>query len=99
MYRLTKVGMNKGHTSRVYVGETTQSEVLRVRRGNDFIPIDNLFQVEEGDEVLVMRGLTSFIKTSPIKEIIMRNGTYMKFNTQTSTYELNVTEEGGIDVV
>jgi hypothetical protein len=88
MFKLTKLFINEGAKTEVRVGQTANSNKIKVIREVD------MSEVKVGDEVYVGTSFTNFIKTSPIKDIKENtNPNVLTIRTQTSTYHLEKVEE------
>tara|TARA_R100001086_G_scaffold249698_1_gene190424 strand:+ start:1834 stop:2154 length:321 start_codon:yes stop_codon:yes gene_type:complete len=58
------------------------------------LDINNLNEIQKDDEVISWGGgITNFIKTSPVKNIVEIEDNYIKFETWTSLYEIKVENE------
>ena len=89
MFKLEKLSMDPEMGSRVCVGATQTGYARLVSADRvEVLVVDDVEQVLPGYQLLVHRSITSWLGTSPIKEILERGTDYVKFQTRTSTYEL-----------
>lgn len=94
MYRIEKLERDK--PSKVYEGYVLTGNNLLTRiitedeNGITSISIQpiTLEGIKCGMEVIVSSGVTEYIKTSPVQDILLQTDTEVIFKTQTSTYKL-----------
>lgn len=85
-YRLTKIAIDEGCASAVPVGFEAQGYTLFIPPAE--FPIVSLDTLTEDVKGVYVDGISSWVKTSPISEIISREGNKVVFKTTTSTYRI-----------
>lgn len=90
MYKLEKIAIDEGKYSSVGIGHIERGNQLStfLAGKHEPKPIRKVSDIEIGLQVLLMRGLTGYLNTSPVKEIIEKGENYIVFHTNTSTYRL-----------
>lgn len=87
-YKLTKKSMDEGYGSRISVGQSLSGQLGIIRNDDVVKEVTLLSEISVGDEVLLSRGISDYIKTSPVTNIILLEAGRLLFNTRTSVYEL-----------
>lgn len=83
-FKLTKISIDEGCTSAVPVGFEAQGYTLFIPSSE--FPIVSLDTLTEDVKGVYVDGNSTWIKTSPISEIISREDNKVVFKTTTSTY-------------
>lgn len=90
MFKLEKLYLDPDKDSMLPAGYSETGNALTLFRWDteEHKPIDGPKEVEAGWQLLLTRGLTRFLNTSMIAEIIERDASSVTFKTQTSIYKL-----------
>lgn len=89
MYELEKVSVDKGHISNVEDGRKIVGTSLTIINPSGKIVYGDLMAIEVGDQILVCRGMSEFVRTSPISKIMVQTDKSVMFKTTGSVYTLN----------
>ena len=94
-YKLEKISIKEGHSSAVHVGSATEHPNAYVSNDKLIDPTENpdLSDIKVGDRVLIFRNMRDFIKTSDITKIVDVSEDSLEFETTTSAYRLEITNE------
>lgn len=90
MYKLEKIKIDEGKVSGVPVGMSAESVNL-VIIGEDIEHNTKLTDIKL-DVCILVSGLFTFVRTSPISKIISSDDKKVVFKTKSSTYELSLVE-------
>ena len=100
MYTLEKLSVEEGHYSPVGQGHRQSADTVRIflaAKGEDpgHKPKDikDIHKIKVGWQVLMTKGLTGWLQTSPVQEILESGDDFIRFKTMTSVYELRNTDE------
>lgn len=96
MFTLEKLEVEEGQYSRVSAGHVQTGDTLSIFLAGKHMPpkeIDDVHYIEVGMQVLLTRGITAWLNTSPVKEIVDIGDDYIKFRTNTYLYLLTQTRE------
>ena len=90
---ITKLKVDTGY-SMVDAGFIVTGKLIRIVEmfeGRAYEPVNDLKEIQVGDMILV-EGSTPYdaLKTSPVREVLLKNPNEMEFKTTTSTYKLEV---------
>lgn len=85
-FKLTKIAIDEGCTSAVPVGFEARGYALFIPPSE--FPIVSLDNLTEDVKGVYVDGTSTWIKTSPISEIISREDNKVVFKTTTSTYRI-----------
>lgn len=92
-FTLTKLSIEDGKYSKVNSGYSQSGYLSIAQNGKVSVQDAQISDVTEGSQVVITRGLTSWLNTSPIKEILEVTPTSVRFRTQTSVYLLEKRNE------
>lgn len=91
MYTLEKLELMSGQDSMVSQGHRQSGSRLAVFLAGEHPPkeIKRVSSVKVGKQVLILgRGLTDYLHTSPVQEVLEKGKNWIKFRTRTSVYLL-----------
>lgn len=90
MFKLEKLSVDADKYSAVHQGYIQKGDDFYVYLAGETKPeaTEDLSKVVVGQQVSIMRSITSWLNTSPIQEILDRSDVFVKFRTRTSVYLL-----------
>jgi len=95
---LTKTKLKEGKRSEIPEGRNIEGKLEVARSSDRILPNSGILDIKIGDIVLVFGSIFNFIKTSEIVAIQEQSDEIIKFETETSFYELKIVDnESEID--
>ena len=94
-YRLEKIKINEGNMSAISEGSSVESTkaYFFITEDDPLIESPKLSDIKEGGRLLVYENYFYFIKTSDIINILEVTDASIKFETTTSVYLLEISDE------
>lgn len=95
-YKLEKLSIKEGHSSAVVEGSVSESSkhvMFKVGDSDETLEFPEIKDITVGGMLLVFGDYTDFIKTSPITKIVETTENSLTFETRTSVYKLEISDE------